>query len=170
MSDSDELGSLGVDKPVVDVIQRYFPGYPNGYAGQTLADPEVALLAALIKQGEDVEPADYEMDEEDSTSNYYAEDYSVTALGPRQDGAEPSNVDGKKIDLGMTVDAFDLRFTDDVVVAFKPPNEDHRDIKYRAGDSPVVGKEATTSNVWVRRADSATSDPTLFIEGYENGE
>jgi hypothetical protein len=168
---NQELGQIGVDNPVADVIRRYFPGYPEGMSGQVFADPEVALLAALIKQGEDVEPADYEMDEDEQTdNNYFAEKFTVTAGGPTVGGEEPEYVDGAKINLGMTVDAVDLRFTDAIEVAFKGPNEDHRLIEYRAEDSPIVGKEATTSAMWVTRADAATSDPTLYVEAYENGE
>lgn len=170
MNQSNQMGRPGVDEPVADLIRQYFPDYPESSLRQTLSDPEVALLASLVRQGQGVEPADYELEETDVTAEYFAEEYTVTSAGPRSGGEEPDEVDGTEIDLGLTAQSFDLRFTDDIMVAFMGPNHPHRAIKYRAKDSPVVGKRATTSAVWVWRADSASSDATLFLEADRDGE
>lgn len=166
MGQNTQMGAVGTDPPVADVIRRYFADYPGGTTKQLLSDPNTALLAALVRQGEDYETPDYELEEEDATATYYADQYTVTASGPKQGGKEPENVDGAKIDLGEAFDAFDLRFTDAVDVAFQGPNNEHRVITYRAEDSPVVGKEAATRYIYVTRADAATSNPTFYVEAY----
>lgn len=169
MTPPNETGQIGVDPPVQQLIRRYFPEYPGGLGGQQLADAQLYMLGAILRQLEGIEPSDFELEEETTTANYFAEEYTATTSGPRVGGNEPEEVDGTRIDLGETYEAVDLRFDDDVVVAFNGTNNDHRDVKYRAKDSPVVGRQAQTRYIWLRRAESASSDPTVFLEAY-NGE
>lgn len=166
MSTNNEMGKVGVDPPIERLIRQYYPNYPQDSLGQLLSDPSVALLAVLARQNQDSGTYQDTTETQDVEASYYADKYLVTSDGPRNgDGSTPENVDGKQIDLGFPVDTFDLRFTDAITVAFQGPNNQHRTIEYRAGDSPVVGKAAETRYVYVARAASATSDPTLWIEG-----
>jgi len=165
-----QTGKVGVDPPVQNAIRRYFPQYPEGTRGQTLADPNAYLLASILHQLEGEEPADFDLDESDQQGRYFAEKYTVTASGPKQGGQVPKEVDGAKIELGESYDAVDLRFTDAVTVAFKGPNSDHRTIEYRAEDSPVVGRPAQSAAMWVTRGETASIDPTLWMEAYNDGE
>lgn len=170
MNESNGYGEFGVDQPVAQAIRRYFPEYPTGLSDQQQADPLAYLLAAQLLQNEGVQPKDFSLETDETTANYYAEEYTVTSNGPRVGGEEPENVDGQKIDLGEPFDRVDLRIDDDVVIAFNAPNNDHREIRYRVEDSPIIGKEAQTRYIWLKRADSATSDPTVFLEAYNDGQ
>jgi hypothetical protein len=169
MSMNEQFGSVGVDRATERLIREYFPEYPDSTLEQLLADPQTALTAALVRQNMD-RPEPDTTESQNVEARYYAEKYTVTADGPRQADsggslAEPENVNGTKVDLGFAADTFDLRFTDHITVAFKSPNDTHRDIHYRPEDSPVAGKEAHTRYVWLERHDQATSDPTVWIEG-----
>jgi len=169
MSETQQFGSVGVDEATERLIREYFPEYPDSTVRQLLADPQTALTAALLREMRG-DTMDIETDSNSrDTARYYADQYTVTDAGPRQDGAEPENVDGTEIDLGFAVDTWDLRFDEDIVVAWKAPNRRHREVKYRASDSPVVGKEARSRYIWVWRADSASADATLFLEGDTDG-
>jgi len=169
MNSTRTTGQPGVDEQIQQEIRRYYPQYPAGLARQELASSEEYLLASILRQLEGKTPDDYDLEDDDQEANYFAEAYTATVDGPRVGGDEPEEVDGTKVDLGERYDAVDLRFTDDVVVAFKNSNNPHRDVKYREQDSPVVGRPAQSRYIWIRRADSATSDPTVFVEAY-NGE
>lgn len=167
MNATRKTGELGVDEQIQQAIRRYYPQYPTGLGRQQLASSEEYLLASILRQLEGTEPADYDLEADDQEANYFAETYTATADGPRVGGEEPEEVDGAKVDLGDRYDAVDLRFDDDVVIAFKNANNDHRDIKYGSENSPVVGRPAQSRYVWIRRADSATSDPTVHLEAYD---
>lgn len=170
MSQKDKMGEIGVDGPVAAVIRRQFPTYPESRIRQMFSDPSTALLAALVEQN--ASPNTSAETERNPEAEYFAQEFTVTADGPRVTDSEgnvtePDYVDGKKVDLGYVVSEFDLRgFTEDVMVAFKGPNTTNRDIKYRAQDEPVAGIDAETRYVWLWRADSASSDPTVFVEGW----
>lgn len=169
---SGDMGSIGVDEPIASLIRRHFPSYPESRIRQLATDPGVALTAIRVKQEQSDQSI--ETEETDVEATYYAETYTVTADGPRTTDPqgnleEPSNVEGKMIDLGFDVDTFDLRgFEDDVNVAFKSPNTTHREITYRAQDEPLAGITARSRYLWLWRADSATSNPTVHVEGWRD--
>jgi len=77
------------------------------------------------------------------SSVYFADTFQVTADGPAVDG---EHVDGTRLDLGFVTDEIDLRFSDDIAVAFRKTG-DHRTITYREQDSPVVGVGADSQYV-----------------------
>lgn len=164
MSQGDNFGRLGADPVTERVISEVFPDYPESRLNQMFSDPQTALLAARVRQETDT-PALDTVESQDTEARYYAETYTVTANGPRKDGAEPENVEGAKIDLGTEYDTFDLRFDDHITVAFKSAIKEHREIHYRPEDSPVAGKRAQTRYVWLRRHEQASTDPTVHIEG-----
>lgn len=174
MSQSEKWGQLGPDDPILALIREFYPSYPDGPMGEITSDPKTALLAIMVEQerGSDIVTSD-ESSEASATASYFAREYVVTPDGPRvrdSDGnlVEPDEVDGKKIDAQAIYSEWDVRgFDDDIMLAWKPPNRTLRDIKYRGGtDNPLAGVPAETRYVWLWRADSATSNPTVFLEGW----
>lgn len=174
MKGKSKLGELGVDTPIEEQIRRHYPGYPESTIGQMLSDPQVALLSILVDEMGSGSTSSSDSGTSNETATYFAEKYTVTSDGPRvkkADGTleEPEEVDGARVDVGFVANSWDLRFTDDVVVAWQPSNRTHRDVLYRAKDSPVVGKTARSQSIWIKQADSASSNPTLFVEGDVDG-
>lgn len=170
MGDQTGWGELGEDPQIVSLIQEYYPHYEP----EVTTDPVTALLAIRIVQerGDDVVLSEASEASSTSTASYFAEEFVVTTDGPRvknPDGSltEPEYVNGKKIDAEAVYSEWDVRgFDDDIMVAFKEPARENRDIKYPASDSPLAGVPAETQYVWLWRAESATSDPTVRLEGW----
>lgn len=168
MSTQEQFGSLGVDKATERLIREYFPEYPDSTMEQLLADPQTALTAALLREMRgDVRALDTGSKTRE-TGRYFAQEFTVTESGPRVNGEEPEYVEGKRIDVGTVYDEWDIRgFTDDIKIAWKSPNRTNRDITYRGGtDNPVAGVPVSTRYVWLWRAESATSDSTVYLEGW----
>lgn len=170
-SNSNELGNLGLDEPVLQQIRTYYPDYPESTIQQMLSDPEIVLLSILVDELGSRQSATSTSSDgpERQTAQYYAEQYTVTSDGPRIDGESPENVEGQRIDIGFSAGSWDLRFDDDIVVSWKEPNRTNREVNYRSQDSPVVGISRQSRYLWVKRADSASSDATLFVEGDIDG-
>jgi hypothetical protein len=174
MAEQTQWGDIGADEPIVALIRQYYPNYPDGPLGEVVTDPQTALQAIRVvqEQGDDVLLSEAGSSSTSTTASYFAEEYTVTADGPRvQDDeenlVEPEHVDGKKIDAGAVYSEWDLRgFNDDIMIAWTEPAREHRDIKYPAADSPVAGVPAETQYVWLWRAESATSDPAVRLEGW----
>lgn len=176
MAESEKWGQLGADDPILALIREYYPTYPDGPMGELTSDAKTALLAIMVEQerGSDIVTSEVGSTQSD-TGSYYAAEYVVTTDGPRvvdDDGAlvEPGNVNGKRIDAQAVYDEWDLRgFDDDIRVAWKKSARTYRDIKYRGGtDNPLAGVPVSTQYVWLWRAESATSNPTVYLEGWTN--
>lgn len=75
---------------------------------------------------------------------------------------------GGAIDLGFTADAVDLRFDDEIVVAFAAPDGTSREIRYRSGDTPVSGRPAQTQYIWVRPGPNATGTYDVHLDAYRD--
>jgi hypothetical protein len=170
MGEQTGWGEVGEDPEIVSLIQEYYPSYRP----EVTTDPLTALLAIRIVQerGDEVILSEASAASSSSTASYFAEEFVVTADGPRvkdPDGSleQPENVNGKKIDAEAVYNEWDVRgFDDDIMLAFKHPAREHRNIKYPAEDNPLAGVPAETQYVWLWRADSATSDPTVRLEGW----
>jgi hypothetical protein len=146
------------------VLAEYLPYQDRQTLWEELAEDETnALLLALLLEtsGRSIVEEDRKVNE---TATYFSETYTVGVDGPASDGEE---VDGTKVDFGFVADKVDLRIDDTVVVAFSEPGKtEHREITYRQQDSPLAGIPASSRYVWVRRADSATTDPTVRVEAW----
>jgi len=170
MVETTGWGEVGEDPEIVSLIQEYYPSYRP----EVTTDPVTALLAIRIVQerGDDVVLSEASSASSSSTASYFTQEYVVTTDGPRikqENGSldEPENVDGKKIDAEAVYNEWDVRgFDDDIMLAFKQPAREHREIKYPASDSPLAGVPAESQYVWLWRADSATTDPTVRLEGW----
>ena len=168
MSTQEQFGSVGVDRATERLIREYFPEYPDSTIEQLLADPQTALTAALLREMRG-DTSDVDTDSSTrETGRYFAQEFEVTVDGPRIDGEEPEFVEGKEIDVGAVYDEWDIRgFSDDIRIAWKEPNRTNRAIKYRGGtDNPVAGVPVSTRYVWLWRAESASSDSTVYLEGW----
>jgi len=158
-------GQIGTETVIDRVLAEYLPYQDR----QTLLDEVVedetnALLTALLLEisGQNVLE---ESNEVQKTANYYAETFTVGTNGPVEGGEE---IDGKRVDLGFVAESIDLRISDAVTVAFnRPGKNDHREITYTSGVSPITEIPASTRYVWLSRADSASSDPTVQMEAWE---
>lgn len=176
MVQSDKWGSIGADGPIVSLIRQYYPSYPDGPLGELTTDPMTALLAIRVEQerGDDIILSEESSSSgSSSTASYFSSgELVVTSDGPRVEGSngleEPDYVDGKKIDAGAVFAEWDIRgFNDDIMVAFKESARTNRDVLYRGGtDNPVVNLPAETRYVWMWRAESAGSNPTVYLEGW----
>lgn len=159
---ANEFGKVGVDPATEDIIRRAFPEYPKSWIEQQFADPQTAILAALLRE----ELGHYGAETPEKEARYYADEYTVTASGPRQSGTEPRNVNGKRIDFQQVVSAVDLRFDAAISVSFKRADSEHRQVTYLAADSPVVGIPVETRYMWVERADEASANAALQVEAW----
>ncbi|WP_162991588.1 hypothetical protein [Halostella salina] len=112
---------------------------------------EESLLEVQAQSGDDYHEND--VGESAQTAEYYAD--TVTLDG-----------DGERVDLGFIAESIDLRFDDDIAVAFKQSDQSNRTITYTSGVSPIASIPASTRYVWLSRADSAESDPTVQLEAW----
>lgn len=174
MASNNEWGQIGADDPIVSLIRKYYPSYPDGPLGELTTDPMTALLAIRVEQerGSDIVQVE-DSESSSTTATYFAREFTVTEDGPRVTDSggnlkAPEFVDGKKIDAGAIYSEWDVRgFSDDINLAFKSPTRTNRDILYQSGDEPLTGIPAATRYVWLWRADSATSNPTVRLEGWD---
>lgn len=166
MSGGFNLGSNGTGTTFDQLVNDYFPEREGNLIYQLLENETDALLAAILLEmqamnGDSGTPyAGSSVSQQDAV--YFADAFQVTADGPDVDG---DHVDGTRLDLGFVCEEVDLRFTDDIAVAFRQTG-DHKTITYRQEDSPVVGIGASTQYVWIKKADTATSTPTVHLEAW----
>lgn len=77
----------------------------------------------------------------------------------------------RQMRFGLLARTVNLRFTDDIDVAFRPPFEnDSAVISLTAAESPfTIGGEVgiDTGFMWVRQADTAAGAPQLQVIAYE---
>ncbi len=150
-------GETPADDMMDALLRDYFPE-PQSWRA-LFRDEEEALLTALLLESRE-ESRLTGTTEQSEEATYDSITVTVDADGPVNDRP---NIDGAKIDLGGIYNGVTLRFTDAIEAAFKSEDDD-RWIPYGSRDSPVTGIQAETRFVWVRRGDSATTDPQVNIE------
>lgn len=144
-------GLVGGDTDVDTLIARYFPGRSKSIVYQ-LFESEIAVLLAciLMEMRGDVAEGSHD----DTTGDYYSAELTL-------DG------DQQPIQLEWAPDRWDLRYSDDIVVRFTDEAQQHSEITYLKEESPVVGIPVRTSVVELEAADSATSTPTVRVQGWQ---
>jgi len=155
--------SVGPNAATEQLLSLYGLG-ANGWVDDIGQSDTDRLLAALLLElrDESLLEARESMDDgyhedgvgDTSTATYYAD--SVDTDG-----------DWERVDLGFVADSIDLRFTDDVTVAFKEPDQQNAAITYTSDLQSVTDIPAETHYVWLKRAESAESDPTVQLEAWE---
>lgn len=146
---------------VVDALLAEYIG-PTTSLERAFRDETEALLAAVLLElrGDKSIP--------DATVNKTDEGtYSAFTVEVNEDGPvdqDQPNVDGQKIDLGAIWDRINLRFTDQIRIAFKSDDDQTRTITYDADDSPVTGLAVETQYIWLKRGPDATTNPEVQIE------
>lgn len=158
-------GQIGTDTVIDRVLAEYLP-YQDRQTllGEIAEDETNALLTAQLLEMSGQNVLD-EGGEVQQTARYFAESYTVGTDGPTGTGDE---LKGSRVDLGFVAETVDLRTTDTVTVAFnRPGKNDHREITYSAEVSPITEIPASTRYVWLSRAQSASSNPTVQMEAWE---
>lgn len=133
---------------------------------QDLAEDETkALLYALLLEARaqrlnpdanDIEVAlDERADSATTGASYLSETKTLKEL---QNTSDP-----EILDLSFEAREIDLRFNDDIIVAFNQFSVGSNQVEYSASDSPVVGIPVTTSVVWAA-AQNGTGGATLDID------
>lgn len=165
-NDGFNIGAKGTGTKFDKLVNEYFPQREGNLIYQLLENETDALLAAILLEMQamnDDGSGQYPQGSGPGKSSvYFADTFQVTTDGPAVDG---EYVDGTRLDLGFVTDEIDLRFSDDIAVAFRNTG-DHRTITYRQEDSPVVGIAADSQYVWIKRAETATSDPVVHLEAW----
>ncbi|MFC6952225.1 hypothetical protein [Halorubellus litoreus] len=159
--------TAGPGSNIEALLDEYGVGVNSWVSDVFASDTDRLLLALLLEQRgqelvEALDDAQSEYTDEDSGTQYYAQQFTVTQSGPPEDVTD----DQGRLDFGFEATSVDLRFTDSVEVAFKPQGNANRVIEYRKQDKHAEGIPVETQTMGVVRADSATSDPTVWVEAW----
>jgi hypothetical protein len=159
--------TAGPGSNIESLLDEYGVGV-NSWASDVFAsDTDRLLLALLLEQRgqelvEALDEASSEYGDKDDGTQYYAQQFTVTQGGPPEDVTDEQG----RLDFGFEASTVDLRFTDSIEVAFKPQGASNRVIEYRKQDQHAEGIPIETQTMGVVRAESAESDPTVWVEAW----
>ncbi|MFC6953522.1 hypothetical protein [Halorubellus litoreus] len=157
----------GPNSRVEQLLGEYGVGANSWIEDIFKSDTDRLLLAILLEQREQdlieaLDDASSEYTDEDSGTQYYVQKFTVTQSGPPENLSD----DQGRLDFGFEASTVDLRFSDSIEVAFKPEATSNRVIEYRKQDKHAEDIPVETQTMGVVRADSATSDPTVWVEAW----
>ena len=93
-------------------------------------------------------------------ATYHSEDFNLQ---------ERQNADDWEIlDLNWVTGEIDIRFDDDIIVAFDDPQNSNNRISYAATDDPVTGIPVSTSKVYAV-AQNGTGGASLTVDAWRQG-
>jgi len=151
-----------------DVVSELLANY--GIVDDAMLDEEEALLYAIALElradrispfASDIEVALQEdRDVPTTKATYHSREYSLD---------EQQNTDDWEIeDFDFLTREIDLRFDDDIIIAFDLPSTEENRIEYAAGDSPVTGIPATTTKIYAV-AQNGTGGASLTVDAWSRG-
>lgn len=165
------VGTVG-DTYIDDLLGEYLP-IQQGPVEDVLSSETDQLLYALLlelraqrmRQGDmDIRTLLQRNRQERSSGNpertgtYLSTDLDLDPL----DTAE----DWEKVDLEFVTSEVDLRFNDDIAVAFDEPTDNSRVVQYSATESPVTGIPVETSEIHAG-AQEGTGGANLTIDAWD---
>jgi len=147
-----------------EVLEEY--AIVTGNLVQDIAmDEEKLLLYALLLEmraqrlNPDANDIEVALDEREDSPTTGASYLSTTeSLSERQ-----NTNDAEILDLNFRAQEVDLRFDDDITVAFNDFSSSDNQVDYSASDSPVVGIPVSTGKIWAVAQDG-TGGAKLDIE------
>jgi len=162
------IGNTYIDR----LIGEYVPvEETNSLAEELLADETNQLLFATVQElrAQRFQDGTYDIQEvlrQERDAEGSGVDVDATYDSRIVDAPQFDNGDDwETIDLDFATSEIDLRFDDDIYVAFKQEFGSDDVIPYPVGDSPVVGIPASTS--WIQVvAQEGTGGATINVESW----
>jgi hypothetical protein len=158
------------DQHIESLIREYIPSHEQDFVERIIQDETDALLYGVITElralrtvqtGNPqnaqtvVELVQQEMQQGvETTGVYHSETFDLSE----------GDFD-KVLDLDFVATEVDLRFTDDVQIAYADPAQDDNVIEYAKTDSPVAGTPVRTNTVHAKAQDG-TGGAQLTIEAW----
>lgn len=155
-------GGRDADETMNALLGDYFG--PKTRRDRLFRDEEEALLTAVLLElrGEKSIPSAMSAQRTD-TADYEAIEVTVEDDGLAGDAEEI--VADHKLNLNTIWDSFNLRFDDQIQIAFKSPNSAADPfVTHDADDSPIPGVALESQYIWLKKGPNATTDPTVRIE------
>lgn len=107
-------------------------------------------------------PPDMSKPSPENTARYFS-------TGPNPVAVEDTQFD--YIGFGLMAEVVNIRFTDDIDIAFADPEQRRSNIiTLKANESPfTIGTDfgINSAFMWVRKAESATNDPTMNVIAFK---
>jgi len=161
------LGSTYVD----DLLGEYLPVTQGPVEDVLSSETDQLLYAVLLEQrarrmqdgASDIrtllerQRQQREQGSPDVQGTYTSRDLSLDPLNDADDWVE--------VDLDFVTSEVDLRFSDAIAVAFRPPTEDEAIVQYDGSESPVTGLPVETSEIHLG-AQQSTSGASLTLEAW----
>jgi hypothetical protein len=158
------------EENVKSIVREYIPSHEQDFVEELLQDETDALLYGVITElkalrtlqtGDPqdaqtvVELVRQEMQQGvETTGTYVSKTVDLTTDDYEQ-----------ILDLDFVAGELDLRFDDDIKIAYAEPSDPSNVVPYSASDSPVAGTRVRTNAVWAK-AQNGTGGASVTIEAW----